>query len=58
MNKEEMNDKLANLIFIRNWLKCIKHRARTRETRLDIQILIEKVNEVIEAEKTAKTEVL
>jgi hypothetical protein len=49
-----MNDKLANLIFIRNWLKCIKHRAKTRETRLDIQILIEKVNDVIEAEKTLK----
>lgn len=49
-----MNDKLANLIFIRNWLKCIKYRAKTRETRLDIQILIEKVNDVIEAEKTLK----
>ena len=51
-----MNDKLADLIFIKNWLKCIKHRARTRETRSDIQMLIEKVIDLIEAEKTAKKE--
>lgn len=53
-----MDDSTANLIYIRNVLKCLKYRAKTRETRLDIQILIEKVNEVIEAKKTAKTEVL
>lgn len=53
-----MNDSEAKLIFLRNWLKCLKNRAKTRETRLDIQLLIEIVNELIQAEKTAKTEVL
>ena len=53
-----MDDSMAKLIYIRNWLKCLKYRAKTRETRLDIQILIEKVNEVIEAEKKEKKEVL